>query len=245
MENADLKSRLLALLREGNDIQQAFVAVLSAEERDAIGTPDRWSAKDLVAHLTSWKARRLLQLDAAIQGKEPPVFDMDETNSRAWDEQQRRSWDDILAEEARVVPALADRIERMSVSDLTALGRYPLPLQPAAMLVARPGYTHVVGHLAEHYIERGEMERAIALRQAAAAALDAFPEFPEMASAPHYNLACSYALTSQPEQALTELRWALALNPALMAHAREDADLASLREGAAFQALITGPEQRR
>ena len=84
------------------------------------------------------------------------------------------------------------------------------------------------------------MEGAIALRQAVAAALDTFPEFPEMASAPHYNLACSYALTGQPEQALTELRWALALNPALIAHAREDADLASLREMAEYQALIAG-----
>jgi tetratricopeptide (TPR) repeat protein len=240
MENADLKSRLVALLREGNDIQQAFVAVLSAEERDAIGTPERWSAKDLAAHLTSWKARRLRQLDAVLRGETPPVFDMDETNARTWDELQRRTWDDILTEEARVIEGLAACVERMSVADLTALDRYALPYHPAAMLVARPGYTHVVGHLAEHYIERGEMGRAIALRQAAAVALDAFPEFPVMASAPHYNLACSYALTGQPEQALTELRRALSLNPALIENAREDADLASLRATAEYQALVAG-----
>jgi tetratricopeptide (TPR) repeat protein len=160
--------------------------------------------------------------------------------TRAWDEQQRRSWDDVLAEEARVAPELAARIERLSVSDLTAIDRYPLPLQPAALQLARPGYTHVIGHLAEHYIECGEMERAIALRRAAAAALDAFPEYPEMASAAHYNLACSYALTGQPEQALTELGRALALHPALTAHAREDVDLVSLHETAEYQALVAG-----
>lgn len=240
METTDLKARLMTLLREGSRIQQAYVAGLSAAEREATGAPEHWSAKDLVAHLTSWKARRLLQLDAVTRGEAAPVFDLNETNARAWDEQQRRTWDDILAEEARVTSALAARIERMPVADLTAMDRYPLPMQPAALLIARPGYTHVVGHLAEHFIERGEMQRAIALRQSAAVALDAFPEFPEIASAPHYNLACGYALTGQPEQALTELRRALALNPALIAYAREDADLASLRETEEYQALISG-----
>jgi tetratricopeptide (TPR) repeat protein len=240
METADLKARLVALLREGGEIQRAYVAVLSAAERDAIGAPERWSAKDLVAHLTSWKARRLLQLDAVLRGELEPRFDLDETNAQTWDEQQRRSWDDILAEEARVAPAMAGCIERMSVADLTAMDRYPLPLQPAALQLARPGYTHIVGHLAEHYIERGEMERAIALRQAVATALDAFPEFPVMASAPHYNLACSYAVTGQPELAITELGRALALNPTLIEYARGEGDLASLHGTAEYQALVAG-----
>ncbi|HEU0028410.1 MAG TPA: DinB family protein [Ktedonobacterales bacterium] len=240
METADLKARLVALLHEGSDLQRAFVAVLSAGERDATGTPERWSAKDLVAHLTSWKARRLRQLDAVLGGEEPPRFDLDETNAQTWDEQQRRAWDDILADEARVAQEMAARVERMSVADLTAMDRYPLPLQPAALQLVRPGYTHIVGHLAEHYIERGEMERAIALRQAAAVALDAFPEFPAMASAPRYNLACSYAVTGQQELAIAELGRVLALNPALIEYARSDADLASLRGSAEYQALIAG-----
>jgi len=240
METADLTARLVALLREGSAIQQAYAAGLSAAEREAMGTPQHWSAKDLVAHLTGWKARRLQQLDAVLRGEAAPEFDLDETNARSWDEEQRRSWNDVLAEEARVAPELAARIERMSVSDLTAMDRYPLPLQPAALQLARPGYTHVIGHLAEHHSECGEMERDIALRQAAAAALDAFPEFPEMASAAHYNLACRYALTGQPEQALTELRRALELNPALTASASENVDLVSLHETAEYQALVAG-----
>lgn len=127
METTDLKARLIALLHEGSEIQQAFIATLPSEESDASGTPERWSAKDLVAHLTSWKARRLLQLDAVMRGEAAPRFDLDETNARMWDEQQRRSWDDILAEEARVAPEMANHIERMLVSDLTEKG-----LEPAA-----------------------------------------------------------------------------------------------------------------
>ena len=240
METGDLKARLVALLREGNAIQQAYVAGLSTAEREATGTPQRWSAKDLIAHLTGWKVLRLQQLDAILRGEAAPVFDLDETNARMRDEQQNRSWDDVMAEEAQVVPELAAHIELMSNSDLTALDRFPLPLQPAALQLVRPGYTHVIGHLAEHYIESGTIERAIALRQAAAATLDAFPEFPEMVSAPHYNLACCYALTDQPEQALTELRCALALNPELTAYARDDVDLVSLHEMAVYQAILAG-----
>ncbi len=240
METADLATRLVALLRAGNAIQQAYVAGLSTAEREMTGTPEHWSAKDLVAHLTGWKARRLLQLDAVLRGAPAPEFDLDETNARAWDEQRHRSWEDILAEEARIAPALVGRIEGMSASDLAAMDRYPLPLQPAALQLVRPGYTHIIGHLAEHYIERGAMERALSLRQAAAAALDAFPEFPDMASAAHYKLACCYALTGQPEQALTELRRALALNPALAAEAHQDAELASLRATPEYQALVAG-----
>lgn len=238
METADLSARLVALLHAGSAVQQAFVAGLSVAEREALGTPVRWSAKDLVAHLTGWKTRRLQQLDAVLRGEAAPVFDMDETNARTWDEQQRRPWEDISAEEARIAPALVACIERMSESDLSAMDCYPLPLQPAALQLARPCYTHVIGHLAEHYIERGAMERAIALRETAAAALDAFPEFPEMAAAPHYNLACCYALTGQPGQGLIALRRALALHPALTAYAHEDADLVALRETAEYQALV-------
>ncbi len=240
METVELKARLVALLQAGHAIQQEYVVALSAAEREATGTPERWSAKDLVAHLTSWKARRLLQLDTVLRGEVAPVFDLEETNARAWDEQQRRSWEDILAEEARVAPALVARIDGLPASDLTAMDRYPLPLQPVALQFPRPGYTHIIGHLAEHAIERGEMQQAIALRQAAAAALDAFSEFPEMAAAPHYNLACCYALTGRPKQALAELRRALALHPALTAYAREDADLVTLRETTVYQALVAG-----
>jgi hypothetical protein len=82
MERADLKARLVALLRAGGDVQQAYVAGLSADEREALGTPRHWSAKDLVAHLTGWKARRLQQLDAVLRGEAAPVFDLDETNAR-------------------------------------------------------------------------------------------------------------------------------------------------------------------
>ncbi len=240
METSDLKARIVALLHQGSDRQQAFVAGLSAAERDATGTPSRWSAKDLIAHLTSWKARRLLQLDAVTRGEEPPQFDMDETNARTWNEEQRRPWEDVLAEEARVVPALVAHAERMSETDLSDPNRYPLPMQPAALLIARPAYTHVVAHLAEYHMERGQMERAIALQEAATSALDAFPEFPVLAAAPHYNLACCYARSGQPERAVSELRQAFALQPALAEPARQDPDLASLRELPAYQALLAG-----
>lgn len=236
--STDLQRRLIALLRAGSALQTDYTAGLTPEERDAIGQPARWSAKDLAAHMTAWKARRLRQLEAVIAGGDAPALAIQETNDATWDELAGQSWEEIAAEEARVIPALSALIGAMSDADLLAPDRYPsLPYQPAALIALRPAYAHVVQHLAEHHSEAGEPARAIALRQTAATALDAFPEFPELAAAPHYNLACHYA-AAQPDQALSELRRALAWNSALASAAREDPDLASLHGDARFTALV-------
>lgn len=237
--DADLKARLVEVMREGGRVQQAYVAALSAEERAATGTPARWSAKDLVAHLTAWKARRLRQMEAVTRGEAAPALPIQETNEATWDELAGQSWHDALAEEARVTAALAALVEGMAEADLLATGRYPsLPYQPAALVAMRPAYPHVIQHLAEHAIEAGDLAGAIALRQAAATALDAFPEFPELAAAPHYNLALHYVTAGQPERALAELRRAFTWNPQLAPAAREDEGLAALREDARYQALV-------
>lgn len=239
MDASDLRARLVGLLHAGHDLQEAYVATLSPEERDATGAPDRWSPKDLVAHMTAWKARRLQQVEAVRRGLAAPAFPIQETNEATWDELHGQTWDEILAVEARVTAALAELVEGMSDTDLLASDRYPsLPYQPAAMIAVRAAYPHVIQHLAEHALERGDLAGAIALRQAAAIALDAFPEFPELAAAPHYNLARHYASSGQTQQALDEVRRALTWYPALAEDARDEADFAPLRGDAAFQALV-------
>lgn len=239
--SADLKARLVGTLREGQRVQMGYVEFLSVEERVAKGTPARWAAKDLVAHLTAWKARRLRQLEAVTRGEAADVLPIQQTNDATWEELAGRTWEAILAEEARVTAALVALVEGMSEADLLAPDRYPsLPFQPAALVAMRPGYAHVIQHLAEHAIEAGDLAGAIALRQGAATALDVFPEFPELAAAPHYNLALHYVTTGQPEQALAELRRALTWNPALADSARDDAGLTALRGDARFNVLVAG-----
>lgn len=240
MATQTLNARLDALMRAGSELQHAFIDELTSTERAETRTFEQWAAKDLVAHLVAWKARRLLQLEAATRGEPTPLFDNDETNERTWAELSDQTWEAILAEDTRVLPALEAVVERMSVDDLLAPERFALPYQPAALIAASPAHAHIVQHLAERFIERGQMERAIALREQAAAALDTFSEFPELAAAPHYNLARHYASIGQSEHALDELRRALTWNPALAPYAPTEPEFEPSRHEAAFVALVSG-----
>lgn len=55
-----------------------------------------------------------------------------------------------------------------------------------------------------------------------------------------YNLACLEAAQGNRDEALARLREAIALRPDLADWAREDEDLASLRQDAEFRALVSG-----
>jgi hypothetical protein len=52
-----------------------------------------------------------------------------------------------------------------------------------------------------------------------------------------YNLACLYAVTGRPHRALKLLPEALRLDPWLVEFSKHDADLETLRNDPAFQAL--------
>lgn len=53
-----------------------------------------------------------------------------------------------------------------------------------------------------------------------------------------YNLACSYALTANPDEALSALAHAVDLGYRDYGWIRQDADLASIRQDQRFQALL-------
>ena len=49
------KPVLIDLLGQAQRDQEDFIAGLDAAERAAVGTPDHWTAKDHVAHMTFWR----------------------------------------------------------------------------------------------------------------------------------------------------------------------------------------------
>jgi hypothetical protein len=60
----------------------------------------------------------------------------------------------------------------------------------------------------------------------------------------HYNLACSFALTSRPDQAIKTLRRAVELGYCDFRYMREDRDLESIRQDPRFRALMREYENR-
>ena len=87
-------------------------------------------------------------------------------------------------------------------------------------------------------MEAGRHEELLAL---ALPLLEQEMRYPELL----YNVACSEALLGRHADALTHLRGAIDLMPKLAAYAREDEDLASLREDPAWpsQVGVVGPAQ--
>ncbi len=55
---------------------------------------------------------------------------------------------------------------------------------------------------------------------------------------PYYNLACLFALTDQPEQALRYLKRAVSIDPQVKTWALEDADLEKLRNQPEFRTIV-------
>jgi mannose-6-phosphate isomerase-like protein (cupin superfamily) len=77
----------------------------------------------------------------------------------------------------------------------------------------------------------GEVDRARSILEEA---LARFPESPSV----RYEFACLEATAGRPGAALELLREAVAAEPELAAEARRDGDFASLRDSAAFAALV-------
>jgi hypothetical protein len=245
MDYAERRARLVVLLYDGRAAVYALVNGLTPNERVDVGTLAHWSAKDVVAHITSWWARQVERLTTIIGGGEPifyAVAEQDQLNAETFTQQRDRPWADVLNEETRIFPQLVARVERVAQSEdvLTEPQRFPrLQGIPLWRHVIQSGYTHPVLHVSEYYLDHGDRSRAIHWQQEAATALGVFTDVPAVAASPHYNLAGLYAQSGELERAMVELRDACTRNAAFLAVAHDDADLVPLHALPAYQALLT------
>src|SRR5579872_4875655 len=93
------KPILLDLLRQAQISQNAFFQELAPAELAAIGTPEYWSAKDHVAHMTFWRQRLVLRLQTHIrQETQPQPDNFEQLNPVIFEEQRYRPWPDVLSE---------------------------------------------------------------------------------------------------------------------------------------------------
>jgi len=88
------KDALLEAIRYIASLEQDFIAGVSEIDRQAVGSFEQWSAKDLIAHNTAWKEDKLRRL----AGK--ALFDIegeDAINAWIFASFQDKSWDEIIA----------------------------------------------------------------------------------------------------------------------------------------------------
>jgi hypothetical protein len=231
------KTIVLDLLQQSYLDEEAFWQELEERERTAVGTWEHWSAKDHMAHRTFWHQDLIGKVTAILQHREvsPSEESEDQINAKIFEEHRLRTWSALHAESERVYTELITLTEHLSEEDLTGLNRF------AAITGGHPLYTAFVGdcyehdheHLAQYYLDRNTLPRAIQIReQCANRVLQA--EVPEWVKGfILYNLACFYAQQNLLEKAAARLQEAVTFAPRLKERSQRDPDLAALRDHSA------------
>src|SRR5215472_1950181 len=141
MTEQPMKTIVLDLLQQGHLDEEAFWQELDETERTAIGTPERWSAKDHMAHRMFWHQDLISKLTAILQHQEvaPGEEIDDQINVKVFEEHKLRPWSVLHAESERIYAELIQLIEQLSEDDLTGSHRF------AAITGGHPLYTAFVG----------------------------------------------------------------------------------------------------
>jgi len=233
-----VKTIILDLLHQAHQASAAFVQALDETERTAVGTPERWSAKDHLAHMTSCLDQNLIQkVTAILQQQEVPPREesVDQFNTRVFAEHQCRPWEEVHATFEHVYADLTGLAERLSEADLMDSNRFSAITEGRPLYAAflGNGYEHLQEHLVQYYTDRKDLSRAIPIREECANRVlqTGLPDWVKGAFL--YNLACFYAQFHQLEQAATRLQEAVTFAPRLQGLAQRDPALAALRDQSA------------
>ncbi len=234
MTQHPFKPLLLDLLRKAQISQNAFFEQLPATELVINGTPDCWSAKDHVAHMTFWRQRLSLRLQAIIeQAPQPEVQDFEQLNPLIFEEQRYRPWSAILSESNSAYAELIALTAQLTEEDVTAWGRFDwiddgMPLYTSFMGNC---YEHTQIHLAQYFLDRHENARALEIYEVWVSRVVEAGVPETLKGYMLYNLACFYATHGQLQKARPALQQAFALYPALREFALTDPDLVALHPG--------------
>jgi len=240
MGEGNIKPKLVALVKTGADEQRAFVAGLTDAQRTQVGTPQRWSAKDNLAHIAFWQKHLVGDHQTLERGETPPQLpDDNEQNQIIFQMYRDQTWSEVNAAAESAYKGLLALLEGYSEADLTTPNRLPSPRDyPLWRDFLSSGYSHPVFHYADFYLEHGDVARATTLQIQLAKGTASLGD-DDARGVADYNLACFYAKSGQKDAALALLPNALKLSPRLVEWSKEDPDLVSLHGDAVYQGLYT------
>lgn len=244
MDPVELQARLIELLHQARAEQQAMIDDLTPQQRAAQGTPEHWSAKDVVLHVAYWWRVQTDRLRALLSGELAPEQDaaeIDRRNAETLARAATQSWEQANAEAQAAHDAQVAALQAIEARFFTeSLGDRPL-----WRAVLSNGFLHPQLHVTEFYRHEGEVERGARVQERSSELLLRDLPMPRVQGIALYNIACAYAITDRPTEAIARLRAALPLDPELVEWSRHDADLDSLRELPAFKALYPSSRKSR
>ena len=241
-----MKAELAELLQKGYEVDKDFIAGLSAEERRAQGTFEKWSARDTIAHNAYWRKHHAEDVLAVLAGKTPVHIEDDQINGEVYSRYKDQTWEEVDALVDAGLERMGEAIASIGEEDLQRSDFYPWEQgRPLWRELVGNMYTHPIIHLSDWHIKRGDPSRAARLYQEMTARLTSLDDSPEWQGTIRYNNACSFSLLGDKETAIHELREALKLNPGLTEWSQQDPDFEPIRGEAGYQALFAEIKSQR
>jgi len=217
---------MLELARAG---EREFVAGLPDNERDAAGSPESWSAKAMLAHVTDFKRQQVVRLECIQHGEELPGFPaVDHADSAVYGAYQAEPWKRVLADAERVSAELVARTGELDEAGLSGAGANGRTLW--AQLLVR-GVWHSSGHIGPYLARHGRPDEAEAqARRLVDRARElGLPPTPGSWAMGLYNVACAQVAAGRLGEGSATLAEAISLDPAFARSAEGDPDLEPLR----------------
>jgi hypothetical protein len=224
-----LHADLVELLQVTRAAERDLFAMLGHDVRDAVGTIGEWSAKDLLGHIAAWRAIEARRLEATARGEAFPADDpapnepIDDANAHLHTRRQGWTWEAVDREADASVEALVGAIglsshDVLCECDGTVAG------------IGANGANHALAHLSDVALLGGGQQRFDTFVHEVEAILARRHLRPRDSGVMLYNIACHHTLSGELDEARRLLRLALRLHPELIASARDDDDLAALRD---------------
>jgi len=233
-----MKKELNGLLEKGYQVEKEFIASLSVQDRNAEGTFEGWTAKDNVAHNSYWRKRHADDVMDVLAGKSPAEVDDDDINAGVYAQYKDQSWEEVETLLETSLKRMGEALAALSEEELQSDKFYPWDQgRPLWRELVVNMYTHVIIHLSEWHIKKGDKIRAAEMYQEMTAQLTTLDDSPDWQGTIRYNNACSFSLLGDTETAISELREALKLNPGLTEWSQQDPDFEPIRGEAGYKAL--------
>ena len=144
------KARILAKVQAERARLDAAMAGLTEEQMLRPGVQDKWSIKDMIAHIAFWDARLAGRLEAVLHAASPPAFNYPSTdiaNAAVYNENLARPLGDIQAEATSHYTRILHALEQLLDADLTDPQRFAWTKgKPLRWYV----YIDSYGHYPEH-----------------------------------------------------------------------------------------------
>jgi phage shock protein E len=160
-------------------------------------------------------------------------------NSEAFARSQGLTFEDVLAEGARVFAAFIAQVESMSEEELTDPNRYDWQdKEPLWQETLGNGLWHPFSQLTSYYLQQSDRSSALHVQDSLLQEVRRAALPPETLGVALYNYACFAATAGWPERALHVLPEALHLRPTLLEWSKSDPDFDSIRSDPAFTAIF-------